>query len=264
MPEPLQHPSDAPGRPEGGPPEGSVPSPSPLAASVIGATGLVGRHLVPTLLADPRFDPVRVFQRRSTGVQVGDRRTEEHEVDFERIERWGNRLGGDILFSSLGTTRRAAGSREAQYRVDHDYQVEAARHAAAAGTRILVLVSSVGANPDARNFYLRMKGQVEEAVKALPFEAVHLLRPGLLDGDRDELRAGELLGLVVARGLARLGAPARLRPIHAEVVARAMVRVATSPVERRVSCHEAADLFALGGADRVPSTRESPTPDGGR
>lgn len=217
-----------------------------LSASVIGATGLVGRHLVRALLADTRFGPVRTFQRRPSGAGVGGQQAEEQVVDFERIDAWGPRLAADVLFSALGTTRRAVGSQEAQYRVDHDYQVAAARHAAAAGTRVLVLVSSVGADPASRNFYLRMKGQVEEAVAAFPFEAVHLLRPGFLDGDRAEVRPLERLGLPVARALARMGAPARLRPIHASVVARAMIRVALSTVGPRVSRHEAADLFALG------------------
>ena len=247
MPDPTPDPT--PDLASGPPPD------APLSASVIGATGLVGRHLVRMLLGDGRFGSIRTFQRRPAGVRVGDREAEEHVVDFEHLDTWGSRLGADVLFSALGTTRRAAGSQEAQYRVDHDYQVEAARQAAAAGTRVLVLVSSVGADPASRNFYLRMKGQVEDAVSALPFESVHLLRPGILDGDRDEVRLAERLGLRVARGLARLGAPARLRPIHASVVARAMLRVAFSPGEARVSRHEAADLFALG---RLPPTGSGP------
>jgi uncharacterized protein YbjT (DUF2867 family) len=227
-------------------PPSQPPSDAALSASVIGGTGLVGSHLVRALLADPRFVTVRTFQRRASGVRVGGEAAEEVVVDFEELDTWGPRLAADVLFSALGTTRRAAGSREAQYRVDHDYQVAAARHAAAAGTPVLVLVSSVGADPASRNFYLRMKGEVEEAVASLPFKAVHLLRPGFLDGDRAELRPLERLGLPVARGLARLGAPARFRPIHASVVARAMIRVALSAAGTRVSRHEAADLFALG------------------
>lgn len=200
-----------------------------MRALVVGSTGLVGRHLVRQLLAEPGVDLVRSFQRRSTGVQVGGRRAEEELVDFEALDEWSERLQGDVLFSALGTTRRAAGSQEAQYRIDHDYQVGVAQAAARNGVPVLVLVSSIGADPGARSFYMRMKGEIEEAVAKLPFERVHLLRPGILDGPRGEVRLGERMGLAVARVLARLGAPAGMRPFHADVVAGFMVECALAP-----------------------------------
>lgn len=238
-----------------------------LQACVLGSTGLVGRQLVRQLLAEPRVAVVRVFQRRSTGVEAAGLRTEEHLVDFEDPRAWHSRLRGDVLFSALGTTRTRAGSAEAQYRVDHDYQVEAARAAATNGVPVLILVSAMGAKPGARAFYSRMKGEIEEEVAALPFRRIHLLRPGILDGNRDESRPMERLGILLARGLARLGAPPALRPIQAEAVARAMIRPALAeggggiagmggdeeldaashpPSEApRIQVHEQADLFRL-------------------
>ncbi len=226
-------------KPDGGPDEG-------LVACVIGGTGLVGSRLVPRLLSDPKYAEVHVFQRRSTGAAAAGRSAIEHLVDFDVPGDWHDRLRGDVLFSALGTTLAMAGSKEAQRRVDHDYQVEAARAAAENGVRTLVLVSAMGANPRARAFYSRLKGEVEEAVETLPFRAVHILRPGILDGDRTESRPMERLGIVLARGLARLGAPAALRPIRDEAVAEAMAKLgAREPEGPRVRHHEQRDLFRL-------------------
>ncbi len=251
--------------------------------SVVGSTGLVGRALVEALLEDPRVGEVHAFQRRpGEGFVYGPHgaRLRVHPTDFER---WATGATvpddegprGSVLFSALGTTRRAAGGEAAQYRVDHDYQVAAARRAAEAGVSTLVLVSSMGARSDASAFYLRMKGEIEASVSALPFRTIHLLRPGILDGDRDEFRPMERVGIAMARVLARLGAPPRLRPIPAPRVAAAMLRLGLeggagegpvgtrpdpgarspnpvppradpgAPQPPRVRIHEAEDLFRL-------------------
>jgi uncharacterized protein YbjT (DUF2867 family) len=218
--------------------------------NVIGSTGLVGAQVVDVLLGNPGVSTVRVFQRRSTGARAGGRSTEEHLVDFDRPGDWTGHLRGDAVVSALGTTRRVAGSQEAQRKVDLEYQLAACGAAAAQGVGTLVLVSAMGADPRARGFYLRLKGEIEEEVRALPFPAVHILRPGILDGDRSESRPMERLGILLARGAARLGAPPALRPIPAATVARAAVRLALElpdpTAERRVRIHEQADLFRIG------------------
>lgn len=233
-----------------------------IEANVLGATGLVGSVLVRQLLSHPRVRTVRTFQRRpaepgSSLGAPGSARLDIRVVSFDRPERWHDQLVGDVLFSALGTTRRAAGSPERQLKVDRDYPLAAAAAAARQGIGTFILVSSVGADPASRNFYLRMKGEVEEAAAALPFQQLHLLRPGLLDGPRTEARPLEQAALVAGRILARLGAPPRLRPIHAGTVARAMVRLALQAVDPgpgevgpgggRVWRHEAADLFRIAG-----------------
>jgi hypothetical protein len=280
------------------------PSSSRAIVSVVGGTGLVGQALVEALLAHPGVGEVHAFQRRpGEGFVYGPHgaRLRVHPTDFESWTREGKGAPrathpdaspgkeapvpdqarapwGRVLFSALGTTRRAAGSREAQYRVDHDYQVEVARRAAAAGARTLVLVSSMGADPAASTFYLRMKGEIEAAVSVLPFRTVHLLRPGILAGEREEFRPAEQAGLLVARLLARLGAPHRFRPAPAPLVARAMVRLGVDEVAPpggegegrrreagpdplpRVHIHEPRDLFRLA---RAPGcTAEGDRPEG--
>src|SRR5512133_4142657 len=186
-------------------------------AVVVGATGLVGSELLRLLLADDRFAAVAVLGRRATGVRHP--KLAEHVVDFDSPQAWAALVRGDVLFSALGTTIRVAGSQEAQYRVDHGYQLATARAARGNGVPAYVLVSSAGASPRARIFYSRMKGELERDVEALGFERTRILRPGMLDGDRREHRTAERLVLGILRPLSPV-LPASARPIHAAVVAR--------------------------------------------
>jgi uncharacterized protein YbjT (DUF2867 family) len=211
-------------------------------AILIGATGLVGAEVLRLLLADARFDPVVVLGRRPSG--VAHRKLREHVVDFDRPASWSDLVRGDVLFSALGTTLRAAGSPAAQYRVDHDYQYRVAEAARRNGVATYVLVSSAGASPRARVFYSRMKGELERDVERLGFPRARLLRPGLLDGDRREHRAGEQWALRVLRPLAPV-LPASARPIHVAVVARAAVAAALDEAPGTVR-YEARELFRVG------------------
>lgn len=166
-------------------------------ALVIGATGLVGTKLVEQLLTNERISTVKVFTRRSLG--INQQKLEEHLVDFDNMEQWKNLLTGDVLFSTMGTTLKKAGSKEAQYKIDYTYQFDVARTAADNGVKTYCLVSSAGANPESSVFYSRMKGELDEAVKHLPFDNIFILRPSILAGERNENRTGERIGLVMAR-----------------------------------------------------------------
>ena len=125
-------------------------------AILIGATGLVGSHLLDLLVKDERFGKVKVFTRKPTGKKSD--KMEEHVIDFDKMNDWAPLLKGDILFSSLGTTIKKAGSQEAQYKIDFTYQYETAVHSARNGVSTCVLVSSAGASPSSKVFYSRMKG----------------------------------------------------------------------------------------------------------
>ncbi len=217
-------------------------------AVVVGATGLVGAELVRQLLADERFAAVATLVRRA-GASPAPPRLVEHVVDFDAPDAWAPLVAGDVLFSALGTTIRAAGSQAAQYRVDHGYQLAAARAARATRVPTYVLVSSAGASPRSRIFYSRMKGELERDVEALALERTRILRPGMLDGERREHRTGERLALRLLRPLSPI-LPAPARPIHATVVARAAIAAALDPAPGVVR-YEAADLFRLGSAAGV-------------
>jgi uncharacterized protein YbjT (DUF2867 family) len=166
-----------------------------MRVAMIGATGLVGSLAVPKLLA--RGWTVDALVRRPSGLDRPGWR--EHVA---RPEQWPGivaSLGADAAVSALGTTMRQAGSRAAFRVVDHDMVVGFARAAAQAGVGRMVTISSVGADPEAANFYLRIKGEVEAALSVLGFERLDILRPGLLRGRRGgERRLGERVGIVLS------------------------------------------------------------------
>ncbi len=223
-------------------------------AVLIGATGLVGGEILRALLPDDRFASVAVLGRRPTGVT--HEKLRDHVVDFARPASFGELVAGDVLFSALGTTLRAAGSPAAQYEVDHGHQLRVAEAARRNRVPVYVLVSAAGASPRSRIFYSRMKGELERDVEALGFPRTRILRPGLLDGERRERRAGERWALRVMRPLAPVLPPA-VRPIRVEVVARAAVRAALDPAPGTVR-HEARALFRIGDLSwRDPSESDA-------
>ncbi len=195
-------------------------------AILVGATGLVGGHVLELLLEN--YERVVVISRRS--LDRSHPKLVERLVDFEHLAERAAAFEGDDLFCCLGTTLKAAGSQEAFRRVDHDYVVELARLAAERGTARFFLVSALGADADSRVFYNRVKGETEAAVSALPFRAVHLVRPSLLLGRRTESRPAERAGQWFGRLAAPLfvGPLARYRAIEAADVADTLVRCAAS------------------------------------
>ena len=189
-------------------------------AILIGATGLIGTALLDQLLEDDDYVRIIVLHRRSTGIQ--HTKLEEHIIDFDQPEEWKHLVKGDVLFSTLGTTIKTAGSQDAQYKVDYTYQFETAKVAAENDVATYVLVSSAGANPNSNMFYPRIKGELEEAVKNLSFDSINILQPSILDGDRKEFRFGEKVGLAVMKAFSWIPGIKKYRPIKDEIVARAM------------------------------------------
>ena len=196
-------------------------------AIIIGATGLVGSNLVEQLLESDNFSTVKVFTRRS--LQIDHQKLEEHIVDFDKIEQWKNLLTGDVLFSAMGTTLKKAGSKDAQYKIDYTYQYEVAGAAANNGVKTYSLVSSAGANPKSSVFYSRIKGELDEAVRALPFKHIFIFKPSILAGERSENRAGERIGLVLAKIFTKIPGLRKYKPISGATVAKAMIRLAEDP-----------------------------------
>ena len=195
-------------------------------ALLLGATGLVGGHVLERLLAGDDYDAVVTLGRRPPG-RTHPRLT-HREVDFEALEAHAALFAVDDVYCCLGTTMKQAGSKEAFRRVDHDYPVAAARLAHDAGASQYLLVSALGADSGSVFFYNRVKGEVEEAVAGVSFYGVYLFQPSLLTGDRDETRAGEAVAerVLGALSFALRGPLRRYRPTPARDVAEAMSAVA--------------------------------------
>jgi uncharacterized protein YbjT (DUF2867 family) len=209
-------------------------------ALVIGATGLVGNELVHQLLADDRFGAVLVFVRRSMGISHS--KLQEFIINFDDPQSWSHLVKGDVLFSALGTTLKKAGSKKAQYIIDHDYQYNFAQAAAQNHVPVYVLVSSAMASTSSRIFYTRMKGELERDIQSLPFQAIHIMQPGMLQGNRKENRPGEKIGLYVIRMLNKMGIALKQKPIPAGLVAKAMINVSFKN-DKRINVYALTQVF---------------------
>lgn len=201
-------------------------STTPRIAVVAGATGLIGGLLLKTLLEEPDYARVYALTRRPLGLERP--RLANRTVVFERLGDQLKGLTAQDAYCAIGTTIAAAGSQEAFRAADVDAVLYFARAARAAGATRFIVVSSVGASSDSKKFYLRTKGEMEEAVSDLGFAGVDIMQPSLLLGPRKELRPLEITGRIFAPLINPLltGAREPLRPIAAETVARAMLGAA--------------------------------------
>ena len=190
---------------------------------VAGSTGLVGRECVDMLIGTPAFTRIVALVRRPLLKAVESERLKVEPVDFNRLAEKPELFGVDIILCALGTTMRQAGSEAAFRTVDYDYPLAIAQTGLARGARHFMLVSSAGADPGSRFFYMRVKGELEAAVSEIGYRSLTIIRPSFIIGDRVERRPWEPL-------LQRLGvlAPAGLRPVRATAVAASLVRAAAA------------------------------------
>ncbi|MXS72777.1 NAD(P)H-binding protein [Flavobacteriaceae bacterium W22] len=191
-----------------------------MKALVIGATGATGKDLVQQLLLDNDFNEVNVFVRKPLNIYNDKLKT--HVIDFEKPEEWKNLVDGDVAFSCLGTTLKDAGSKEAQRKVDVDYQYEFAKVAKENNVEDYILVSSYGADPKSKIFYSRMKGELEQAVRNLHFNKITIFKPGMLER-KDSERTGEVLGSRIIKFANKLGLFESQKPLPTAVLAKAMI-----------------------------------------
>lgn len=187
-----------------------------------GATGLIGGYLLQYLLANTEVSAVHALSRRD--LKVNHPKLVTHLVDFAHLPTLPQ---VDEVYLALGTTIKVAGSQAAFRAVDLQANLAVAKAAMASGARRVGLVSAAGANPQARSFYTRVKGELERALEALPLDALVIARPSLLLDSRDGLgqppRIGETIAIPIAKLIAPL-LPGAYRPVHAKAVARALVQ----------------------------------------
>lgn len=192
---------------------------------LLGATGLVGREVLRQAIADPRISRIVAPTRRPLPVSI--RVLNPVVPDFEELPPEADWWRVDAVVCALGTTLRDAGSRRAFRTVDYDYPLTVARIARAHGARTYVLNSSLGAGPEAGSFYLRTKGQIEQAVAMCNYPSLTVVRPSLIGGERERPRRWERLGIRLLSALAPI-MPRRYRVVPAAAVARALLEAAVA------------------------------------
>jgi uncharacterized protein YbjT (DUF2867 family) len=215
-----------------------------LTAVVLGATGLIGEQLVQQLLNDPAFSKVRILVRRP--VELSHPKLEVKIVNFENLDDFKEKLGqGNCIFCCIGTTNnKVKGDKSAYRKIDFDIAVHAARFGKEAGFTNYLLVSAVGANAASKNFYLKLKGEVEKEIESINFKSFHVFRPSILFGKRKEFRLGEIFGKGVMQVLSVLliGSLEKYKGINAATVAKAMIVAAKSDT-KGIFVHHYADML---------------------
>ena len=207
-----------------------------LRLMLVGATGAVGRAVLAQALSDRRVAEVVALTRRPLPAAE---RLLNVVVDFDSLPEQAPWWTVDAVICTLGTTQRAAGSNEKFAAVDRDLPLRSARRARAAGATRFALNSSLGADAGSGNFYLRTKGEAEDAIRELGYPGYTIVRPSLIDAERAESRPGERLALTFVRPLSSL-IPRRWRAVTPEAIARALLNaaLASSPDSRVVESEE--------------------------
>lgn len=195
-------------------------------AIIIGGSGLTGTHLLKILLTSEAYERVICLMRSSA--KISHPKLEQHVVDFDNPETFEELIEGDDIFCCLGTTIKKAGTEAAFEKVDLEYPVQFAKIASQRGVKQFSIISSLGANPNSNNFYLRTKGRCEEELRKIGFQSTSIFRPSLLLGNRKEFRLGEKIAEIFMRifSIFMVGNLKKYRAIKSQDVAYAMYQIA--------------------------------------
>ena len=213
-------------------------------ALLFGASGLVGSHLLNQLIKDTNYSKIKLFVRSVT--EIIDPKVEIIKTDFNNLQNHKEDVKGDDCFFCIGTTKQNSSDKDEYRRVELDIPKEIAKIAKSNLVNSFIFVSAIYANPNSSGDYVRFKGLVEEELKRLNFPKLALMRPSFLMGDRKEKRVGEKIGIFVFKLLSPLllGPIKKMRPIHSETVAKAMIRAANENLEKNIfESNEIAELF---------------------
>jgi len=193
-----------------------------MRVTLVGATGLVGGLVLERLLRDPYYDQVRVLIRKP--MDRDHPKLEKFLLDFNDMKAF--RSGteqNEIIICTVGTTlEKVKGDLEEYRKVDFDITVDTAHLGKQGGCRRFVMISSVGASMKRKNFYLKMKGDTEDGVRCTGIESIHIMRPSLLLGTRQEDRPKEKKAAKWMTALSFL-IPSKFKPIQVETVADAII-----------------------------------------
>lgn len=213
-------------------------------ALVAGATGLVGGSLLDKLLKDDTYDKVKVVSRKQLS------KHDKLEVilvnNFDKLADFEQKITADDVFCCLGTTMAKAKSKEAFRKVDYDYPVLLADLSLKNGARQFIIISAMGANKNSSIYYNKVKGELEQELLNRPFRELHILKPSLLLGPRDEKRTGEDAAKKIYKVLnfAFVGPLKKYKGIQADQVAKAMLHYAKNPTPGK-HIHENEELLEI-------------------
>ena len=193
---------------------------------IIGSTGLIGSHLLDLLLESQEYDKVITFVKRDSGIQHP--KLKQHIIDFDKPETYKELVVGDDFFCSIGTTIKKAGSQDAFRKVDFEYPKQFASLAQQNKVNQFLIITSLGADANSSNFYLKTKGEIQDFLKNCAFESISILQPSLLLGNRTEFRLGEKMGVYFMKLFSFLfiGNLKKYKAIQSEAVAKAMFIIA--------------------------------------
>lgn len=213
-------------------------------ALIVGATGLVGKELLNILLKESKYETVKVLTRRRA--PISHPKLEQIITDFDQLDQYSHHFQVDDVYCCLGTTIKAAGSQQAFKKVDFTYPLELAKLTKASGAQKFFIITAMGADKNSKFFYNRVKGEVEEELKKLGFATLHIFRPSLLLGKREEFRFGEKIGVLLSPVLSILlfGPLKKYKPIHARDVAMAMYQ-ASKISDSSIFIHESSEIQSL-------------------
>ena len=213
-------------------------------ALLFGSSGLVGGHLLNQLIKDNKYSKIKLFIR--TDPEISDPKVEVVKTNFNNLQNHKEDIKGDDCFFCIGTTKQNSTDKDDYRKVELDVPKEIAQIAKSNLVNSFIFVSALYANPKSTGNYVRFKGMVEEELKRLNFPKLLLMRPSFLMGDRKEKRVGEKIGIFVFKLLSPLllGPLKKMRPIHSETVAKAMIKAANENLEKNIfESNEIAELF---------------------
>ena len=214
-----------------------------LHALIIGATGATGIELINELLVNPNFYKISVFGRRVPDIE--NKKLLKYKIDFSDLNKIKKLLSGDILFSALGTTLKQAGGKKQQFLVDYTYQYEFAKIAVENGTKKYSLVSSTGADKNSFFFYPKIKGELEESVKKLPFNKIQIFQPPTLIRQPALARKGEKIGIKIFNKLNKIGLFKSQKPLPVKILAKIMINAALSKNSNRIEIFSTQNMALL-------------------
>ena len=213
-------------------------------ALVFGSSGLIGGHLLNQLIQNNNYIKIKIFIRSEP--KMNDPKVEIIKTDFNNLENHNDDIKGDDCFFSIGTTKKNSSDKNEYQKVELEIPKKIATIAKSNLVNSFIFVSALYANPKSLGEYVRFKGLVEEELKRLNFTKLGIMRPSFLMGNRKEKRIGEKIGILMFKLLSPLllGPLKKMRPIHSETVAKAMIIVANENLQKNIfESNEIAELF---------------------